>query len=66
MVETAVTESETEVRRAMYEQIQREFQAVAPFAVMFQQSEQAGINANVKNLTLGSAVTAVSYWPVSK
>lgn len=65
-VEAAVVEGDTDARRAMYEEIQRDFQKSAPFAVMFQQTEQTGMNASVKNLNLGSAVTAVSYWPVTK
>jgi len=66
MVEAAVVEGDTDARRAMYEEIQREFQKTAPFAVMFQQTEQTGLNASVQNLNLGSAVTAISYWPVTK
>lgn len=66
MVEAAVAEGDTDARRGMYEEIQREFQATAPFAILFQKTEQTGVNAAVQNLNLGSAVTAISYWPVSK
>lgn len=66
MVAAAVEEGDTDARRAMYEEIQREFQSTAPFAVMFQKTEQTGRNEAVQNLTLGSAVTSVSYWPVTK
>lgn len=66
MVELAVSEGNTDARRAMYEEIQREFQSVAPFAIMFQKTEQTGRSEAVQNLNLGSAVTSVSYWPVTK
>ncbi|MFK7996716.1 MAG: ABC transporter substrate-binding protein [Granulosicoccus sp.] len=66
MVAAAVEEGDTDARRAMYEEIQREFQSSAPFAVMFQKTEQTGRVAAVQNLNLGSAVTSVSYWPVTK
>lgn len=65
-VEAAVAEGDTDARRTMYEEIQREFQSTAPFAILFQKTEQTGRNAAVQNLNLGSAVTAVSYWPVTK
>ncbi len=62
----AVTEGDVEKRRAMYEEIQREFLTTAPFAIMFQQIEQAGMGDSVSNLVLGGAITAASYWPVTK
>ena len=65
-VEAAVIEGDTDKRRAMYETIQRDFQSTAPFAVLYQKTEQTGRNAAVQNLNLGSAVTSVSYWPVTK
>ena len=65
-VDAAVTEGDTDTRRSMYEEIQREFQHTAPFAIMFQNTEQAGLRANVQNLNLGGAITAVAYWPVTK
>lgn len=64
--EAAVIEGDRDKRRAMYEAIQREHQERSPFAIMFQKIEQIGRQENVKNLTLGSAITAVSYWPVTK
>jgi len=66
MVEAAVIEGDTDKRRAMYEEMQRIHQKTSPFGVMFQKIEQIGRQENVKNLTLGSAITAVSYWPVTK
>ena len=66
MVEDAVIEADTDTRRAMYEEIQREFQHTSPFAIMFQKTEQTGMNADVQNLNIGGAITAVAYWPVTK
>ena len=65
-VADAVVEVDTDKRRQMYEDMQSEFRAVSPFVIMFQKIEQTGRRANVKNLTLGAAVTDVSYWPVTK
>ncbi|MCH7777591.1 MAG: ABC transporter substrate-binding protein [Gemmatimonadetes bacterium] len=62
----AVVENDRDVRAKMYEAIQREHQRVSPFAVMFQKIEQTGRSENVQNLNLGGAITAVSYWVVTK
>lgn len=62
----AVVEGDRGVRGKMYEEIQRKFQQISPFAIMFQKIEQIGRQSNVKNLNLGGAITAVSYWPVTK
>ncbi len=62
----AVTETDTDKRRQMYEDIQAEFRARAPFIPMFQQIEQLARKEEVKNLTLGRAITAAAYWPVVK
>ena len=66
MVEAAVIEGDTDKRRAMYEEIQRLHQQTAPFAIMFQKIEQTGRKDSIENLNLGGAITAVSYWPVTK
>lgn len=66
MVEAAVTEGDTDKRRAMYEDIQRQHQKVAPFGVLFQKIEQSGLRSNVQNWRVGSAITAASYWQVTK
>ena len=50
----------------MYADIQTKFRDIAPFAVLFQKIEQTGRSTAVKNLNLGGAITAVSYWPVTK
>ena len=62
----AVVENDRDTRAAMYEAIQREHQQVSPFAVMFQKIEQTGRADNVQGLSLGGAITAVSYWTVTK
>ena len=66
LVEAAVVEPDREKRAKMYEEIQAKFRETAPFAIMFQKIEQIGRRDNVKNLSLGGAITAVSYWPVTK
>ncbi len=62
----AVEEGDTEKRRQMYIDIQREFQKTAPFVMMFQKIEQIGRRANVKGFVTGSAITAAYYWTVTK
>ncbi len=62
----AVQETDRDKRAAMYQAIQREYLERAPFAIMFQQIEQTGMRANVKGLNTGGAITAVSYWPITK
>ena len=62
----AVIENDRNVRNKMYGEIQATFRATSPFAVMFQKIEQAAMGESVKNLNLGGAITAVSYWPVTK
>lgn len=65
-VAAAVVEGDRDARAVMYHEIQAEFRDKAPFAVMFQKIEQTGRSEAVKNLNLGGAITAVSYWPVIK
>ncbi|MBE0455317.1 MAG: ABC transporter substrate-binding protein [Roseovarius sp.] len=62
----AVVENDTDTRRNMYLELQREHQQVSPFGVMFQQIEQNGMRANVENFVAGGATTAVSYWVITK
>lgn len=66
MVAGAVVEGDRDVRAQMYADIQSKFRDVAPFAILFQKIEQTGRNEAVQNLNLGGAITAVSYWPVTK
>jgi len=65
-VAAAVEEGDRDVRAKMYGDIQAEFRDISPFAVLYQKVEQTGRNASVANLNLGGAITAVSYWPVTK
>ncbi len=62
----AVQEGDRDKRAAMYEAIQREHQQRSPFAVMFQKIEQLGRRDNVGGVNLGGAITAISYWPITK
>jgi peptide/nickel transport system substrate-binding protein len=62
----AVVENDRDMRAKMYNAIQRDHQNRSPFAVMFQKIEQTGRSDKVKNLNLGGAITAVSYWVVTK
>jgi peptide/nickel transport system substrate-binding protein len=65
-VAAAVVEGDRDKRANMYADIQTKFRDIAPFAVLFQKIEQTGRSTAVKNLNLGGAITAVSYWPVTK
>ncbi len=65
-VAAAVVEGDRDVRAQMYVDIQSEFRDIAPFAILFQKIEQTGRAENVQGLNLGGAITAVSYWPVTK
>jgi len=65
-VAAAVEEGDRDVRAQMYAEVQAQFRDTSPFAIMFQQIEQFGRADNVKNLNLGGAITAVSYWQVTK
>ncbi|MGB0902928.1 ABC transporter substrate-binding protein [Halocynthiibacter sp.] len=65
-VADAVVEGDRDTRAAMYGDIQREFQEISPFAVLFQKIEQTGRRDNVEGLSLGGAVTSAAYWNVSK
>lgn len=66
MTEAAVTEKDTEKRRKDYEEIQQAFLDSAPFIIMFQKVEQAAMKEDVEGLSLGLAITAASYWKVTK
>ncbi|CUH11979.1 putative D,D-dipeptide-binding periplasmic protein DdpA precursor [Jannaschia seosinensis] len=65
-VDAAATETDTATRERMYQEIQADFREEAPFVIMFQQIEQLARKDNVENLTLGEAITAAAYWPVTK
>lgn len=65
-VAAAVEEGDRDVRAQMYVDVQAQFRETSPFGIMFQQIEQFGRADNVKDLNLGGAITAVSYWQVTK
>jgi peptide/nickel transport system substrate-binding protein len=62
----AVEEGDTDKRRQMYIDIQKDFQRTAPFVMMFQKIEQIARLNNVKDFVTGSAITAAYYWTVTK
>ena len=66
MTEAAVLERDSDTRAEMYREIQRQHQASSPFAVMFQQSIQSGMQANVEGFVTGGAITDAYYWTVTK
>lgn len=65
-VDAAVVEQDRDKRIAMYEKMQRDFLATAPFVMMFQQIEQVAKQDNVKGLSLGGPITSAAYWKVTK
>lgn len=62
----AIEESDTEKRRQMYLDLQKDFQKEAPFAIMFQKTEQNGLRSNVDGYSIGAAITGVFYGNVTK
>jgi peptide/nickel transport system substrate-binding protein len=66
MVEAAVVENDAEARAQMYRDIQAEFRETSPFAIMFQQIEQIAMRDDVTDFSTGQAITAASYWQVTK
>ncbi|MFC2966535.1 ABC transporter substrate-binding protein [Acidimangrovimonas pyrenivorans] len=66
MVDAAVVEPDRAKRAKMYEDMQREWQKTAPFGVLFQKVEQTGLAADVQHLNVGGAITAISYWAITK
>lgn len=66
MAAAAVVEGDREVRAKMYEDIQSKFRESSPFVVMFQKIEQSGMRENVEGFSTGAAITAASYWKVTK
>jgi len=65
-VEAAVTENDRDTRVQMYKDIQAEFRETSPFIMMFQQIEQSALRDNVMDFSTGQAITAASYWQVTK
>ena len=65
-VDAAVVENDRDTRAQMYKDIQAEFRDTSPFVVMFQQIEQTARAENVMHFSTGQAITAASYWTVTK
>ena len=62
----AVVENDTAKRAALYEEIQAGFRDTSPFVIMAQQIEQNAMQDDVTNFSSGQAITAASYWQVTK
>ncbi|WP_289034730.1 ABC transporter substrate-binding protein [uncultured Roseibium sp.] len=62
----AAQETDTAKRAEMYVQLQKDFQKEAPFAIMFQKTEQNALRANVEGYSIGAAISAVYYGNVTK
>ena len=62
----AIAETDAATREQMYFDLQNDFRARAPFVLMFQNTEQAGIRANVEGLVLGQGVSRWHVWTASK
>ncbi|WP_323782696.1 ABC transporter substrate-binding protein [Leisingera sp.] len=62
----AEEENDPEIRTSLYQDAQRAFQDSAPFAVMFQQTEQTGMRNGVSGFVTGSAISYVYYWTITK
>ncbi|MEX5727342.1 peptide/nickel transport system substrate-binding protein [Rhodovulum iodosum] len=64
--DAAVVENDRDMRAKMYQDIQAEFRETSPFAIMFQQIEQSAMRENITDFSTGQAITAASYWQVTK
>ncbi|ARE40551.1 Dipeptide-binding ABC transporter, periplasmic substrate-binding component [Rhodovulum sp. P5] len=65
-VDAAVVENDRETRAQMYRDIQAEFRETSPFAIIAQKIEQSAMRDNITNFSTGQAITAASYWQVTK
>jgi peptide/nickel transport system substrate-binding protein len=66
MVEQAVQEQDADVRRQLYEEMQRISQQESPIICMFQEIEQVTLRSNVEGFSTGLAVGSAYYWTVTK
>ncbi len=62
----ALRETDTAVRQAMYEDIQRKHTDISPFLYMFQEERAVGVRSNVEGLVLGVTFADDRYWNVTK
>ena len=66
MTEAAVTERDTDKRRAMYEEIQRKHRDTSAFITMFQSIAQTAMLKNVDGFYTGGTTDQVTYWLATK
>nr|WP_246104921.1 ABC transporter substrate-binding protein [Rhodoligotrophos appendicifer] len=64
--DAAILESDTAKRAALYEKMQKEVNDTGPFVIMFQQTEVAAVNDNVKNYVLGPSFDTNLVAPITK
>ena len=62
----ATLEGDSEKRKAMYMDIQTEYQASAPILPLFQRVEQNAMQKGIEGWSAGGAVTSVMYHKVTK
>ncbi|WP_415184286.1 ABC transporter substrate-binding protein [Phaeovulum sp.] len=66
MVEAAVQERDTAKRAAMYEEMQKIHRETSPFVLMYQQTYQTAMRANVNGFSTGGSTDSAAYWQVTK
>jgi peptide/nickel transport system substrate-binding protein len=62
----AVLEHDPQVRATMYEEVQREHQAISPFVIMFQDIEVIASKKGVSGMIWGPSFDDNKYWKASK
>jgi len=62
----AVLEHDPDVRQTMYEEIQREHQAISPFVIMFQDIELIASRTGVEGVIWGPSFDDNKYWQATK
>lgn len=66
MVDAAVQERDSAKRAAMYEEMQRIHRDTSAFVLMFQQTYQTAMRANVAGFDTGGSTDSAAYWQVTK
>lgn len=61
-----VLERDTDKRKTVYEELQREHQKTSPFVIMFQQIEVAAARSNVSGFRIGPSSSGNYYWNIEK
>ena len=62
----ALAESDTGKRAALYQAMQKDFQPISPFVIMFNKVSQVAMQKNVKDFTVGPIYDLVQYRNVKK